>query len=378
MIWDKISVVNFNAGYNPEINTLDNNLWQLKHYEKISNKVYVLFLNHSSKKKIIRNGNTILVFAGNGSFIKNILLSPFKILFFKNRMHFQCSFTYEQVYLFWIYLFINKAKTPIHLIPITIPRLMYQITGKSLTYKIPISIEKILLKFSSLSCNSVITSKSLGEYIKWLQKDFIFNKKLKILDVFVEEIPSPFFLDKISEKSYLADNKTQYNALLISRLKSEKCVDHAIKAIKIILENGIDIKLTIIGQGEDLLDLKKLVLDLNLSNHINFVGQKTLFEISDYYESTDVFISPLTGSALREVAFYGMPVIAYNMDWLNGTLTNNFNYFGVEAFNINMLALRTIELLKDQTKRQYISNNIKTFAFETWGSNKLLDSYKKI
>lgn len=378
MIWNKISIVNLNAGYNPEKNSIDNNIWQLKHYENLSEKVFVLFLNNNAEKKIIRNGNTILIFLGKRSFLKNIIYAPFTLFKLNKKLKFNCVFSYEQVYLFWMFLFINKTKTPINLIPITIPELMYKITGKSLSYKIPIRFEKILLKFSSIKCSNVITSKSLGEYIKWLQNDPIFRKKLKILDVFVEEIPSPFFLSKISEHSYIAKDKTQYNALLISRLKSEKCVDHAIKAIEIILKKGIKINLTIIGQGEDLDLLLKLVEELDIKNHINFVGQKTLFEISDYYINTDVFISPLTGSALREVAFYGMPVVAYNMDWLNGTLTNNLNYFGVKSFDFEELAMRTIEILNDKITRQNISKNIKLFAEKTWGSNKLKSTYLKL
>ncbi len=378
MKWKKIAIVNMSAGYSPAINDLDSNMWQLKHYENLSEKVFLVFLNHHSDKKIYRNNNTIILTLGKGNYLKNILLAPFILYNLRKRLKFDCYFSYEQVFLFWIFMFSNKIKNPIYLIPITIPSLMYKITGKSLSYKIPISIEKYLLKLSARTCYKVITSKSLGEYIKWLQNDKTFSKKLEILELFIEEIPSPYFLEKIKNSSYISIKKDSYNALLVSRLKSEKCVDHAIKAIKIVQDLGIDLHLNIIGSGEDLIELKKLSEDLKIQDKIHFLGQKTLIEIADYYLTSDIFLSPLTGSALREVAFFGLPVIAYEMDWLKGTLKNDENYIGVEAFNYKVLGSETQKLLLNKDKRQELGNSIKDFAHQTWGVDKIQSTYSKL
>jgi glycosyltransferase involved in cell wall biosynthesis len=377
MKFKKVILFNLAAGYNSADLSLNNNLWQIKHYENIAEKVYVIFLNHTNTQKIVRNGNTVLLSIGGESFLRDLFKAPFKLYKLNQKIKSDKFFTYEQVFLFWITIFFN-SKTSIYQIPLTIPHLMYQITGKSLSYKIPIWIEKIFRTLSALKCTNVITSASLGEYITWLSRNFIYKRKLVVLNVFVEEIPSPYFLDKIKGYNYIAEDKHIYQALLVSRLKSEKCVDHAIKAISNVIENGVNIKLKIIGSGEELESLKELVKSLNLSNNVFFEGHKSLLEIADYYNETDVFLSPLTGSALREVAFFGLPVIAYEMDWLRGTLTNGLNYIGVESLNHKSLGEATLKLVLDRFKRIDLSRNIKSFAIERWGVNLLENEYKKL
>jgi glycosyltransferase involved in cell wall biosynthesis len=365
------------AGHSPKELSLDSNLWQIKHYENISKKVYVIFLNHSNKKKIVRNGRTILISVGGNGFLLDLLKAPFLLLFLNKKIKAERLFTYEQVFLFWIALFCS-SKVYIYQIPITIPKLMYKITQKSLSYKLPIWLEKIFMLLSSIKCSKVITSKSLGEYITWLSSNFIYKHKLVVLDVFVEEIPSPFFLFKIKDWQYIATDKNIYQSLLVSRLKSEKCVDHAIKAIAYVKAKGININLKIIGSGEELDTLKDLANHLNISKQIFFEGQKTLSEIADYYKDTDVFLSPLTGSALREVAFFGLPVIAYEVDWLKGTLTNDENYIAVESFNDTELGKATFRLINDKSKRMVLSKNLQAFAKKRWGVELLENEYKKL
>jgi len=59
----------------------------------------------------------------------------------------------------------------------------------------------------------------------------------------------------------------------VSRLAPNKRVDHAIKALKILLEKNVDARLTIVGTGETEAALKKIVDELGVGGRVEFNGQ---------------------------------------------------------------------------------------------------------
>jgi len=59
----------------------------------------------------------------------------------------------------------------------------------------------------------------------------------------------------------------------VSRLAPNKRVDHAIKALKILLEKNAPVRLTIVGTGETESALKQIANDLGVSERIEFTGQ---------------------------------------------------------------------------------------------------------
>jgi glycosyltransferase involved in cell wall biosynthesis len=59
----------------------------------------------------------------------------------------------------------------------------------------------------------------------------------------------------------------------VSRLAPNKRVDHAIKALKILLEKKADVRLTIVGAGETEATLKRIVNELGVSERVEFTGQ---------------------------------------------------------------------------------------------------------
>lgn len=65
-----------------------------------------------------------------------------------------------------------------------------------------------------------------------------------------------------------------------------------IKAIPLILKEIPNVRLNIIGTGSYQVHLEKLVSDLNISNHVSFLGWKDLLEISKHLAKSDIALIP--------------------------------------------------------------------------------------
>ena len=105
-----------------------------------------------------------------------------------------------------------------------------------------------------------------------------------------------------------------YNLVFIGRLTIEKRLDLIISAMELLRKKGLQINLTIIGEGKIKNDLDKLSNDLNLDKNVWFYGpcynEKLL---SKLLYNADVCVSPgNVGLTAIHAMMYGLPVITHN------------------------------------------------------------------
>lgn len=68
----------------------------------------------------------------------------------------------------------------------------------------------------------------------------------------------------------------------VSRLAPNKRVDHAIRTVRFLLDEGVDVHLTVIGEGEMELDWRGLSIELGVHTHVAFTGQISEKEKDDH------------------------------------------------------------------------------------------------
>lgn len=76
-----------------------------------------------------------------------------------------------------------------------------------------------------------------------------------------------------------------------------------------------DIKLQIIGDGEDKKYLKALVKEVGIENRVDFIGKVPLHEVQEYFAQADVFLFPTlenAGFVIIEAMSNALPVLAMN------------------------------------------------------------------
>lgn len=149
-------------------------------------------------------------------------------------------------------------------------------------------------------------------------KDLVFFSKMKTKGIY-----PPSFLNKKYK------NKTKnklFNLLTIGRLSKEKGYNILIDIISDI--NFKNFKLTIIGNGPEKENLKKLVIKKGLKKKILFLGEKK--NVNQYFKNCDLFInsSLFEGfpNVVVEALSFGVPVICSDSHGGIGEILKNGKY----------------------------------------------------
>ncbi|MCW1310038.1 MAG: glycosyltransferase, partial [Candidatus Nanoarchaeia archaeon] len=216
----------------------------------------------------------------------------------------------------------------------------------------------------------------------WLSSMKSIKGKLKIVENLVEALPTDDFMKSLQElvKKNVKVSHSEFHLVYVGRLHREKMVRDLINMMQVIQkmnESSKNIVLNIIGDGPERDELERLVGDLGLSNQIRFIGYVPNCELPKYLLNSNVFVSTLTGTSLREAAICGLPIVAYNHNWVVGLLKNEKNALLIDVGNYKDMAEQVLRLYTDVKLRQLLSDNIKSLANSLWTTNNLRESLKK-
>jgi glycosyltransferase involved in cell wall biosynthesis len=358
------------------------NLWYVQRYENYFDEVTHVFLAGKRSEKIIRNGKMSYVSLGSGNNKRDLLLSPYRLYKFAKEYKPYTYLTYDQVWLFWVAILIKLLlRAKVYLLPITYPEGMYKITKKSLTTVLPIWFERLLLSLSYRMADKVVTTKNAGSAAEWISANPLMRRKMIVADSLPESIPTKIFFDALG-KAEEERNKTSPNGkfklIYVGRFHPEKSVDHLIKMMALLKERNVSAHLTLIGDGSARELLENLSKELNLTEDIEFMGWRTNSELPRYLLGADAFVSPLTGGSLREAALCGLPVIAYDLDWIQGLLKDEETFLAVAPGDYREMADKVTKLIGDETLKRRLSENLKTLAWSIWSDVNIEKSLHEI
>tara|TARA_B110001450_G_scaffold13545_1_gene12774 strand:+ start:5473 stop:6657 length:1185 start_codon:yes stop_codon:yes gene_type:complete len=106
-----------------------------------------------------------------------------------------------------------------------------------------------------------------------------------------------------------------------------KSPDLAIRAIQILRKEGFKVVLKWLGDGKYLDEMKKLVQELNLTNHIHFTGNIPKEKVMNELADSDLYIHPSRTEGLPraviEAMALGLPCIASNVGGIHELLQDN-------------------------------------------------------
>jgi glycosyltransferase involved in cell wall biosynthesis len=166
------------------------------------------------------------------------------------------------------------------------------------------------------------------------------------LEVFQHGLDTPK-----SDKYCNYDSKT---ILIVGRVIPYKGQALCIESFRSVVDKYPDVKLLIVGGGEEgyISDLKKLTKDLNLEFNVSFEGFQS--DVSIYYENASILVVPSIGEGFGMVflegMLHGLPVIAFDVPAANEIIEQNQTGFLVKPYDINELSSRIIDLLESKSK----------------------------
>ena len=162
-----------------------------------------------------------------------------------------------------------------------------------------ISLQKIIRNWSINKSNLIITP---SQHLKTFINKIGFDKKILVINngVTIEQPNKAVFQNNIIQ------------LLVVSRLVSQKNIDSIIKAVKVMENENIILK--IVGDGSEINNLKLLVKKYELEEKVNFIGKIVGLKLNEYFKDADIFIQASNYEGLPhsilEAINYEIPILS--------------------------------------------------------------------
>jgi N-acetyl-alpha-D-glucosaminyl L-malate synthase BshA len=162
----------------------------------------------------------------------------------------------------------------------------------------------------------------------------------------------------------------------ISNFRKVKRVPDVVQTFSLI-QKQIPSRLILVGDGPDFSEVENLIMKLNLKDKVWLLGEQTsiveLLSISDLFiltSETEGF-----GLAALEAMSCEVPVVCYNVGGLNEFVFDGINGFLLPLGNIELLANKSIELLRNDTLRQSFAINARKTVVKNFDSRIITEKY---
>lgn len=152
----------------------------------------------------------------------------------------------------------------------------------------------------------------------------------------------------------------------LGRIKRYKSVDHLIKAFDIVKKTIPDVRLKIVGDGDNLPELKKLALSLGLEKSIDFMGFIDKEDKVKILQECHVVVNPSVkegwGLTIIEANACGTPTVAADVPGLRDSVKNGKTGLLYPYGKIEKCAEHVVKFLTDEPFRSEISKNAVDWA----------------
>jgi glycosyltransferase involved in cell wall biosynthesis len=146
----------------------------------------------------------------------------------------------------------------------------------------------------------------------------------------------------------------QFRFIFVGLLKPEKRVDVILRALKIALKERSHLFLSIVGDGSSRTELTTMVSDLNIQNHVAFVGTAKRQQVPALIADSDCLVlasdHETFGVVLTEALALGRPVISTSCGGPNSIVMDGINGFLVPIDDADSFAKAMITMADQGVK----------------------------
>ncbi|TWU44353.1 Alpha-D-kanosaminyltransferase [Novipirellula aureliae] len=164
------------------------------------------------------------------------------------------------------------------------------------------------------------------------------------------------------------------------RLMPEKSFDLLIRATKTLLNEGHPVELWIAGEGSARQDLERLIVELDLADHVKLLGFWS--DTKAFYESLDLFVlsSQREGlpNVILEAAAMGVPIVSTRVAGVPKMLTDDHDGLLCDIGNQKGLTDAMRRLVCDPVKRSQMAIAARKLVEEQYSFRKRMDRIQTI
>jgi colanic acid/amylovoran biosynthesis glycosyltransferase len=184
------------------------------------------------------------------------------------------------------------------------------------------------------------------------------------ITVHYPEVDTGFF--GLADRSSSSDSTTRI--ISVCRLDWTKGLVYALEAVRILVDQGIDLSYRIVGDGKARDEVELAIGDLGLSVHVTLTGAMDRRGCRDEMAQADLFLmSSVTesfGLAAAEAQATGLPVVATNVGGLPEAVNDGQTGFLVASRNPEALAERMKYLIERPEERLDMGRRAREWAVE--------------
>jgi glycosyltransferase involved in cell wall biosynthesis len=245
---------------------------------------------------------------------------------------------------------------------------LYESTGRQANPRLfpSIAVEKKILRF-------VLTRADLAAAVNQDNLNFAFAYGAR------ESSSTIFRYGNLIDKRHVADPATRprdatlldefwprpYRFLLhVGRLEPIKCPADVLHILALVRANGHDVKLLMVGDGQQRAELGRLAHELGIEQHVAFTGNRGQDWLSHMIPQAAVVVSPITGRALSEAAFGSAKIVAYDLDWQRELIRTGETGELVPARSCEKAARSVERFLSDPAYGDRMGAAVRRAAFE--------------
>ncbi len=185
-----------------------------------------------------------------------------------------------------------------------------------------------------------------------------------------------------------AEPKVPYQIITIARMVPKKGLPTVYHALKILKEQGMNFRHTLVGDGDDREKTLALIKELDLDDRCRWLGTLTHEEVLDHYRGSDVFVlgcevAP-TGdrdgipNVFVESMAMGVPVVSTHISAIPELITHEETGLLVPPKSPEMLAGAVERILQDKDLRKKMIPAAKIKVKEVFDNKKLIKTLADI
>ena len=166
-----------------------------------------------------------------------------------------------------------------------------------------------------------------------------------------------------------------YKIIFAGRLIECKGIPFLVKGFEQIINNNINAKLFLVGNGEDENELKEYISGLNIKQHVVFMGYRSNPLV--FIRNADLLVLPSSeegfGRVLLEAMDVGTPVIGTRIGGMPEIIEHGVNGLLVNYGDVDNLKRSIITILKDESLRSKIIQG----CYDTINSKFRVETYQE-
>jgi glycosyltransferase involved in cell wall biosynthesis len=249
--------------------------------------------------------------------------------------------------------------------------------GKWTWFLSPVFMKRI---FPSYLDGEIGVSKAVCDYLTSRRPNKLDLSKIHLIynGIDIQKIKTEGELPLNKNKSELAERKDLFIGC-VGRLTEQKGYPYIIKAMQRVIQRYPNCLLQIVGEGELKEDLHQMVTDLNLVEHVEFLGLRN--DVPALMRTWDIFVLSSLWEGLPTVVMEAMisniPVIATNIPGTNELVINQETGLLVPEKNVDSLVETIISLLGNPGLQNYLVKNARIHV-EQFGMENIARKYYQL